>query len=154
MHKIAKPVTRGDRMTAPTWLRDHLIRAGHVTETGLTRRAKIRHCARCGHAVLAGLDNYTGALEVAADPIPLSALGEAMALVAGHRTFALHQEAGSWVLDRRDDEHIAHHPAGTRTHEDVVPSHVCGAAWTVPLAAPTRFPETKPPAPIGSTPPF
>jgi hypothetical protein len=137
-----------------TWLRDHLIRTGRMTERGITRRARIRTCRRCNADVLAGLDNFTGALEVAADPVPLSPLGEAVALAKGHRTFALHQEAGSWVLDRRDDEHIAHHPAGTRTHEDVVPSHVCGTAWTGPLTAPTRFPETRPPAPTGSTPPF
>lgn len=141
-------------MTAPTWLRDHLIRAGHMTETGLTRRAKIRHCARCGLAVLSGLDNYTGALEAAADPIPLSPLGEAMALIAGHRTFGLHQEGGTWVLDRRDPDDIAHYPAGTRDREDVVPSHVCGTAWTGPLTTTSRFPETRPPAPTGSTPPF
>lgn len=137
-----------------TWLRDHLIRQGRMTERGITRRARTRICRRCNADVLAGLDDYVAAIEVAADPVPLSPLGEALALAKGHRTFGLHKEGGTWVLDRRDGDHIAHHPAGTRNREDVVPSHVCGSTWTGPLTTASRFPETKPPTPTGSTPPF
>lgn len=142
-------------MSSSTWLRDHLIRAGHMTEKGLTRRAKIRHCARCGLALLTGLDAEMCALEAACDPSPLSPLGEALALVEGRRTWALHSEGGRWVLDRRDEDEIASEPAASHLRQDVLRQHRCeSGAPTGQLTAPTTFPETTPPQPPNSPPPF
>ena len=140
-----------------TWLRDHLIRTGHITETGVTRAAKIRGCPmRCGSFVLVGLDDaHQCALEARADPIPVSALGEALALVEGRRTWSLHREAGRWVLDPRDDHHIAGYPAGTRLREDVLREHRCGIGVpTGALAAASTHPDTRPPLPAGAEPGF
>lgn len=139
-------------MSSSTWLRDYLIRAGHMTEKGLTRRAQIRHCARCGLALLTGLDAEMCALEAVCDPSPLSPLGEALALVEGRRTWALHSEGGRWVLNPREEDQIIAEPATSRPRQDVLRQHRCGTP--PPLTAPSTFPETKPPTPTGSVPPF
>lgn len=157
-HKPENPpnASWGDQtLTAPTWLRDHLIRTGRMTETGLSRRARIRPCPTCPLLILTGLDAEMCATEAACDPSPLSPLGEALALVEGRRTWALHSEAGRWVLDPRDSDQIASEPAGSRLRQDVLRAHRCeSGAPTNQLIAPTTFPETSPPLPPNSPPPF
>lgn len=149
----SRPAIRWPVMS--TWLRDHLIRTGHMTETGISRRARIRRCRRCSSHILTGLDADVCAIEANADPVPLSPLGEALAVLEGRITWSLHSEGGRWVLDVRDPLHIAAHPAGTRGREDVVREHRCRSSSVVPaLTASTRFPETRPPAPVGSEPGF
>lgn len=138
----------------PTWLRDHLIRAGAITETGASRRANIRTCPACRARILVGLDDIQGALEVRADPVPLSPLGEALAHLAGARTLALHREGGRFVLDRRADRDITKRPAGTADREDVVREHRCETGLTLPETAPTTFPEAAPPLPANAAPNF
>lgn len=151
--KSANPSPTTTRPAPARWLLAHLIATGHLTETGLSRRARIRTC-RCHAAVLAGLDAETCAFEVAADPTPLNPLGEALAIVEGQRTWSLHREGGRWVLDRRDAWHITAHPAGTRPREDVVREHRCTHPVADALAATSCFPETHPKPPANSIPPF
>lgn len=138
-----------------TWLRDHLVRAGHMTETGATRRARIKRCPRCRELVVVGLDGVMCALEVHADPVPLSPLGEALSLATGRRTVALHREGGRYVIDPRTDTDITHHPAGAGEREDVLRSHVCADNdMPAALSARTSFAEVRPPVPANSEPPF
>lgn len=137
------------------WLTDHLIRTGHLTETGVGRGAKIRTCDRCQARVLAGLDADRCAFEVHADPVPLSALGEALAQLEGRRTVALHRAGGRWELDTRDSHDIAARPAGATPREDVLRVHRCGDPDPpAPLIADSRFPETQTTTTTGDTPPF
>lgn len=150
------PVARqsATRPPAERWLVDHLVRTGHLTETGLSRRARIRTCS-CRQLVLAGLDDDTCALEVTCDPHPLSPLGEALALVEGRRTLALHRDGSRWVLDRRDSYDITAEPAGTKHREDVVREHRCTSGPPpAGLYGPSRYPEITPPLPSNAAPPF
>lgn len=125
-----------------TWLRDHLVRSGHMTEDGVTRKARLRPCPRCPHDVLVGLDDVTCALEVHADPVPLSELGEAVALLQNRRTLNLRREGSGWVIDRRDHHDITHTPAGTAHRLDVLAEHACAHGPPPPaLRAPSTFPE-------------
>jgi hypothetical protein len=112
-------------MNRPNWLIDHLIRAGHMTESGVTRRARVRTCDRCGDVALVALDDDMCAFEVAADPHPLTALGEAMALLEQRRTFELTKSAGGYQLDRRGPGQITGRPAGTTPRADVLAEHRC-----------------------------
>lgn len=137
-----------------SYLLDHLIASGHVTETGLTRRAKIRTCS-CRAKILAGLDADIAALEARCDPQPLSPLGEALAILEGRRTYTLRREGRGWVLDWRDAHEITWSPATSRARRDVVRQHRCKTPPPAPeLAAASAFPETKPPLPPAAAPPF
>lgn len=165
-----------------TWLRDHLIASGHLTETGVTRRARLRRCGqwhlmstadpspveafamratkrdrvrrRCQQLVLIGLDSDACALEVTCDPTPLSPLGEAMALLEHRRTLTLRKAGAGWVLDWRDAHEITGSPAHTEPRRDVVATHVCGHPIPPGWAAPSTFPEVTPPPPSTARPPF
>ena len=138
-----------------TWLRDHLIRSGHMTEDGVTRKARIRRCPHCPRDVLVGLDSDICALEVHADPHPLSAIGEAVALLQNRRTLHLRRDGSGWVLDPRTDRDIAMRPAGTTNRLDVLGQHHCATGPPSPaLQAPSSFPEAKPPVRPTERPPF
>lgn len=138
-----------------TWLRDHLIRSGHMTETGATRKARLRPCPGCPHDVLVGLDDVMCALEVQADPVPLSELGEALAVLQGRRTFHLRREGSGWVIDRRDAADISAEPASTGRRTDVLLEHACSHGPPAPaLRAASTFPETRPPVTASERPPF
>lgn len=138
-----------------SWLAAHLIRTGHMTETGATRAARIRTCWTCKAAILVGLDADTCAIETTTDPTPLTPLGEALALLDNRRTWALHRERSRYVLDRRDHHEITHHPATSRSREDVLRAHRC---HTPPAAdavtAPSSFTPPTPPLPPGAPAPF
>jgi hypothetical protein len=138
----------------PRQLKEHLIRAGHLTESGLTRAARIRPCPDCHADTLAGLDEDRCALESAVDPVPLGTLGEAVALLQGRNTLAVHRDGGRFILDRRHPLQIKARPAGATDREDVMAEHRCGAPVPDQLAAATSFAETTPPLPAGSRPPF
>lgn len=138
-----------------TWLTQHLIAAGYLTETGLTRRARLRPCPRCTQLILAGLDDDWAALEARADPHPLNPLGEALTHLAGHHTYALHQDSRGYHLDRRTADHITHQPAGTRLREDILRAHHCNTdPPTPPLTTTSNHPSATPPQPPNTPPPF
>lgn len=143
-------------MSAPTsWLWDHLVRSGYVSEGGSTRRARLKTCpAGCKAWVLAGLTGITGAVDARVDPEPLSQLGEAVALLEGRGTVSLHHEGGRFVLDLRGASEIKYGPAGTQEREDVLRQHRCR---TPPpegaLVAASTFVK-KTPQPVGDQPPF
>ncbi len=140
--------------TRSTWLRDHLIATGHLTETGLTRQAKLRPCT-CKNLVLAGLDSDTCALEITCDPEPLSPLGEAIALLEHRRTLDLRRSGRGWILDWRDRHAITAAPAASQTRRDVVREHRCGSPPPADaLTAPSTFPEARPSLPANAAPPF
>jgi hypothetical protein len=71
---------------------------------------------------LAGLDADVMALQAFCDPTPLDARGEALALLAGRRTYTLTLRPKP-KLSRRDAETIAGDPAGTGS--TVLPQHHC-----------------------------
>lgn len=141
--------------SAPSrWLLGHLVAAGHLTESGLSRRARIRTCS-CGQAVLAGLDDEILAFEVQVDPVPVSPIGEALALIEGRRTFSLAREGGRYVLDPRTAADILHHPAGTHPRRDVLRAHRCGTGeLPEQLACATNFAEARPTASPDASPDF
>lgn len=145
----------------PGYLLEHLIRAGYLTETGLSRRARLRHCPTCGVYVMTGLDGDTCALEAVCDPRPLTAWGEAYAWLDGRRTWAL-TKPGRFELDPRTSREIAATPAGSQPRLDVLAQHACsvvdgrGRVRLLPVTCfgPSSFPETTPTLPPGSPAPF
>lgn len=112
------------------WLIGQLIDRGILTPSGLSRKAKARECRKCRAWVLAGLDSHVAALEAHADPYPLTAFGEAEALLDGRVTYDLEETR----LHRRLHWNIAGRPAGSR--HLVVAEHRCGFAirpsWQLP----------------------
>lgn len=138
--------------SSPDWLRDHLIRAGHITETGLTRHARLRRC-HCGLWTLSALDGDRCALEAHCDPRPLTPIGEALAWLDHRRTWSL-TRTRRFELDPRDQHTITHHPAGTQPRCDVLAQHACGRQLPLQAFGPSNFPETTPPLPAGTPPPF
>ena len=112
-------------MAFPDWLAQHLVDTGHWDVHGVGRTARGRKCHKCKTFILAGLDADRCASSAYADPTPLSALGEAMALVAGRQTYALRRSANGFRLDVRDRWQIASQPAGPGRRFDVIADHVC-----------------------------
>lgn len=133
-----------------TWLKDHLIAAGHMTETGATRRARVRACT-CGADIIVGLDGDRLAFEARVDPYPLSGFGEVLALLEGRYTWAAHAEAGRYVLEPRDSHAISARPAG-ECREDVMRQHRCHSPEPAGVTA-SAFKATPKPAPT-DVPPF
>lgn len=104
-----------------TWLQRHLEDRGLWDTDGVGRAARARRC-RCRQYVLAGLDSDRCALPVAVDPDPLSARGEAVALIAGRSTYSLRFLSGRLELDHRGHFEIR----GGRTYRvDVLAGHRC-----------------------------
>lgn len=112
----------------PTWLRRHLAETGTMIE-GVTRRARIHTCRKCGAAVLRGFTEEPCSIATTCDPLPLSNLGEAMALLQGRMTFDLARRAGRLELDLREQDHIQGSPPESpgwyRARSDVVAAHRC-----------------------------
>lgn len=129
----------------PTWLKAQLEDRGLWNGDGINRRAKVRRHT-CGAHVVAGLDDPRCAIPVIADTVPLSALGEALALVAGRSTYALRRGAGAAEIDHRSQAHIKGSPAGTAGY-DVVAEHRCLDHSLDPFAIDTSYP----PAPAKET---
>jgi hypothetical protein len=134
-------------MTMSNWLIRHLETIGALGPDRVGRSARLHHCNRCGRYILTGLDNDLCALVAHADPIPLSPLGEALALIGGRSTYTLHQMTGRLELQARHRWQIEGSPAGTRY--DVLPAHSCDAV-NLPTAPSfheirTAVPLTEPP---------
>lgn len=122
----------------PTWLRAHLEDRGLWDADGVGRAARAHRC-RCRSYVLAGLDADRCALPVAAEPDPLSARGEAVALIAGRATFSLRMLSGRLELDHRGHFEIRDRRT---TRIDVLAGHLCDqpSIGTVPgLGAASRL---------------
>jgi hypothetical protein len=126
---------RGEVMSEqmPTWLRDHLIAEGHISEAGLTKKARLTRC-RCGAQTIAGID--ADGVDVYLAPIQINALGEAMALVDQRGTW----EMRGHRLIRRHRFSIRARPAGTDATRPTFAAHRCGAVipndWRAPIAPP------------------
>lgn len=134
-------------MIAP-WLIAHLETTGRWNADGAARRARVRTHS-CGAVVVHGLDAYTCGIPTTADPTPLSALGEALALIAGRPTYTLTRTGNRLELDHRTQHHIAGHPAGTLP-ADVVAAHQC---HTPQLPTLPTVHKPRPPAPPTDGPP-
>ena len=120
----------------PTWLANTL---------GDTHRsARLRRCTRCGAPILAGLDAPRAALPVRADPTPLTAVGETVALLNRRATFDLIDAGGRKELNWRDSMAIS----GTRRYP-VLAEHACGVsladfAEAIPVCARYLIPDSPP----------
>lgn len=99
----------------------YLVDLGRLDADGVTRRARLTRCRRCGAMVFAGLDHDKVALAVRVDPTPLSPVGELSALLTGRVTYELSRGDG-YRIDERRAGHI-----GKPTKADVVAEHACGA---------------------------
>ena len=133
-------------MTMPAWLQRHLENTGRLNADGIRRNAHARTCTRCGCTILTGLDANTCALAADADPTPISPLGEAVALLAGSRTYDLVCTGQRTELNHRDRHNIA----GPRRWP-VLASHRCGTQWPAdpnpPIPLGMRHPQPTPEGP-------
>lgn len=137
--------------TAPTpWLIAHLTRAGHLDETGLSRRARPRPCPLCRTWTVAGIDDDIAAFSTHADPTPLNQLGEVAALIAGRRTVELVHTGGRLQLEQRWADHIETRPAGQGRY-DVLAVHACGQP--IPDDPALTLTSAHAPSPAASLPP-
>lgn len=109
----------------PDWLVRRLVGSGLMDgDTGAMRKAQAVACDRCGRAVWRGLDADWCGRSRDADPLPVSALGEVQAIMAGRKTLEL-SGATRLELNYRDAWRIKGRPAG-RDGYDVVVEHKCG----------------------------
>lgn len=108
----------------PTWLKRR-----HIGDT--SRAVTIRLCPTCRAPVLVGLDADHLALKATCDPTPLSALGEAVALVTGRTTYTLTPGKDRKELDYRDEWRIAN-----PTRNPILAAHQCHGISLAPFAAP------------------
>lgn len=148
MGRNLKCVMDGWFQVIPDWLARHLEDTGKLGPDRIGRAARAHRCKDCGQLILTGLDNDMCAGVAHADPIPLAPLGEALALIAGRRTYALHRGADRFELVLRYSHQIAGAPAGTRPH-DVLAEHDCSATNLPSLpsayARPAMAPNDQPP---------
>lgn len=114
-------------MTGNAWLWRHLEQTGAMGPDRVGRTVRATACRTCRAPTLTGLDNDRCAVVAHADPEPLDGLGEALALLAGRKTYALHPAANGYELVLRYDKQIAGAPPGTRGH-DVLAEHACNSA--------------------------
>ena len=135
------------------WLQRHLEDLGRWDSDGVTRATRARRCRTCREYVLTGLDADRCALPVAVDADPLSARGEAIALLAGKPTYSMRWLSGRLELDHRGHFEIR---GGTR-RLDVLAGHVCGqpSLGLIPeLGTTTRLFRVEALQPLGAEPPF
>lgn len=97
----------------PAWLQR--------TQGDAYRSVRLRLCPHCRAPILAGLDADICALSVRVDMTPINEMGEAIALLAGRRTYDLTGDGSGKRLYLREEEHIKN---GRRSV--VLPAHRCG----------------------------
>lgn len=118
-------------MSLPPWMIDRLVEQGHVTWRRTSRRAQARRC-RCGAGVVSGLDGRVAALDVDADPVPLSEVGVLAARLEGRRVVGLAMGLGRAELFQTS---AVSPPWGSV----LIPVHRCGVrvpeAWRAPREA-------------------
>ncbi len=99
------------------------------TRTGGVGTLRRGRCRTCRQETLTGLCDDICAITITVDPTPLNQLGEAAAVLAGAKTYALHRgTTGALRLHRRDAWRIASIPAGNTApgwKADVVKEHSC-----------------------------
>jgi hypothetical protein len=88
-----------------TYLKRHLIGEGHLSETGLTHRPRLRHCQRgCGLVLLAAINDY--GLDTWLDPYPVTIAAELAALLDGRATYTQCENElvlrDAWRISRRN----------------------------------------------------
>lgn len=119
-----------------TWerVKESLVAAGLMDERGNSRRACARACQRCGAKTVVGYDADRVAILAVADPTPLTAIGEVLAIVAGRQTWTL-EDRGRLELNYRDAWRIRAHPAEERPSAVVLAEHRCGDNTLEPFVA-------------------
>ena len=129
----------------PAHVRQLLIDNGHLSITGLSRKARVLDCPHCRVPCIAGLDSHIAALDAWCDPTALTLDGELEALLAGLRTFTLWR--GSEIALRHQwivaaDHAKRRNPSPTRT---ILAQHRCGDpvpdAWAAPQPEPEPAPD-------------
>lgn len=103
----------------PPWLKQHLIDTGTWTTDGTTRKAKLQ-THTCGQLVLYGLDADTCAGTTTVDPLPLTPLGEAFALIQNRHTYDY--RPNTQELEHRDQHMIRQ---GFLNGIQVLAQHIC-----------------------------
>lgn len=107
------------------WLWAWMVRTGLARADGVGQRIKPYRCV-CGDTVLRGLDSEVCAVVVSVDVGGVDALGEAVALLQGRRTYTLlpllHRSQNSFCLIQRTAAHISR-----KTVHPVLIQHICGS---------------------------
>lgn len=134
------PLTGGfwDEVTSEDHRTTHVVhetgrgqRTPHPAEHLAGTNLRASTCRTCGQPVLLGLDADEMAVDVTVDPAPLDAHTEALARLAGRRTYRLHYPAfgRNAKLTRRNANDIRRYPAGAPIGAwhayDIVPAHAC-----------------------------
>lgn len=108
-------------------------------------------CRACKRPTLSGLDADECALSAKVDATPVTAVGEAMALLAGRATYTLRLDLARSIvlLERRTASTITRRPAGgacglPALAWDVHAEHQCAAIDAQALAATSRLAEAQP----------
>lgn len=99
-------------------------RRGPVLATKRERTARAEFCPSCRRVVMVGLSADFGGYVVAADPQPMTAFGEAVALMSGRGTVGLRWRYDHYELEDRSSFRIRGSPAGTNGL-DVLVVHEC-----------------------------
>ena len=93
-------------MELPTWLQQRLGKPSR------RRGAKGTQCIVCHRPILVGMSEDVAAQLALVDPIPLSPLGEMLALIDGRKSYQLGKYDEGLALWERDRWAIAGHAAG------------------------------------------
>lgn len=119
------------------------------------RAITVRRCRRCARVVLAGWDDDYCAMLATVEWVPLSAVGELVALLGGRPTYEL-RAGRPWTITRRWGRQITSHHPGTHDWRgcfDVVAAHRCNGPLLPDL--PSQLPiDAHPPVGDGAQCPF
>lgn len=132
--------------------RAHYVAVGAMTGGGLSRRAKVRKCAKCRAWTFQGLESDWCAWGAITDLRPLDAMGELVALLGGLRTYSLIYAGGHYEINSRGELAIAARPPGSRVNEDIVAAHKCGVDIAGTIAS--NLPRARLAKPQPKNPPF
>lgn len=103
------------------WLKNHLIQTGRMSETGLTRNARIIPCPSCKTPTIAGYDADICALDTYCDTTQLNPTHEIKALLTNRETYTLTPaNTNNHKLNRRDQHNITQTPK-----HPLLASHQC-----------------------------
>jgi hypothetical protein len=105
-----------------------------VSGPAVSRSAQPARCPRCRGQVLAGLDADRCGLPTVVEPVPLSNVGEVLALLAGRRTY----DVLAGELHERLSAHLRAQPADSGV---VVAQHLCNSRPLPARAFPPPLPK-------------
>lgn len=131
------------------WLQPILDARGVTNPDGVSRRARVTHCRKCGGHIIRGLDSDPCGMAVTTDVTPIDETGELLAILTGRGTFQLSWRGDRYEVDPRSGGQISHTPPSTIT---AVAEHRCGAV--LPIAKVTRPPRRIVTLPDSEEPPF